>query len=237
MDIFTSLAIIALAALVHASFQLSVSVLTLLRSHAIGAKKSHSRTLSLTFGYVAGVGIMTLLVLTFLANIIQRLFGADAPAAVWAAVCGLLVGVGFAVWIFYYRREKGTSIWIPRSFARHLSDRSKATKDPAEAFSLGLTSVIAELLFTAAPMVISALVIVQLPTVWQPVGVALYTIISLFILFGIWVAVSAGHRMSEVQKWRETNKRFLQFASGSALAVLGGFVYVCKLMSEAAGII
>jgi hypothetical protein len=55
-------------------------------------------------------------------------------------------------------------------------------------------------------------------------------------LFSIWVLVSGGHRMSELQKWRETNKHFLQFASGSALAILGVFVYVCKLMADAAGI-
>jgi hypothetical protein len=237
MDIVTSLAIIILAALVHASFQLSVSVLTLLRSHAIGAKKTHTKTLRLTFGFVTGVGVMTLLVLTFIATVIQRFFGSDAPSVVWATVCGLLVGVGIAVWVFYYRREKGTSLWVPRSFARHLSDRSKATKDSAEAFSLGLTSVIAELLFTAAPVMISALVIVQLPPAWQPVGIALYTVVSLAILGAIWVAVSAGHRMSEIQKWREKNKHFLQFASGSALAILGVFVYVSQLMSDAAGII
>jgi len=236
MDIYTSFAIITLAALVHASFQLSVSVLTLLRSHAIGSKKSHTRTLRLTFGYVTGVGVMTLLILTFAATVLQRFFATDVPALIWAITCGLLVGVGFAVWIFYYRGEKGTSIWLPRSFARHLSDRSKATKDSAEAFSLGLTSVIAELVFTAAPVLVSALVIIQMPAEWQPLGVAVYAAISLITLFSIWVAVSAGHRMSEIQKWRENNKRFLQFASGSALAILGVFVYVCTLMSEMAGI-
>lgn len=237
MDTITSLAIITLAALVHASFQLSVSVLTLLRSHAIGAKKTHTRTLRLTFGFVTGVGVMTLLVLTFAAAVLQNLFGKEAPAIVWAIICGLLIGIGVAVWVFYYRREKGTSLWIPRSFARHLSDRSKATKDPAEAFSLGLTSVITELLFTAAPVILSALVIVQMPSAWQAAGVALYAFVSLVLLFSVWVLVSAGHRMSEVQKWREKNKYFLQFASGSALAILGVFVYVCKLMSDAAGMI
>ena len=236
MDIVTSLAIVTLAALVHASFQLSVSVLTLLSGHAISTHKSHKRALKLTFGFVAGAGVMTLLLLAFVSFIFLHVFGTQAPQLVWAIGCGLLIGVGIAVWFFYYRKEKGTSLWIPRSFARHLSDRSKATKDTAEAFSLGLTSVISELLFIIAPIIISALVLVQLPGMWQLVGIGIYTVISLLTLFSIWVLISSGHNLSEIQKWRERNKHFLQFSAGSAIIVLGFFVYVCKIMADVSGV-
>jgi len=237
MDIASSLAIVTLAALIHASFQLSVSVLTLLSGHAIGTKTSQNRILQLTFGFVTGVGVMTLLALTFISFLFIHVFDNEAPQFVWAIACGLLIGVGLAVWFFYYRREKGTSLWIPRSFARHLSDRSKATKHSAEAFSLGLTSVISELLFIAAPMIISALVIIQLPGAWQLVGIAIYAVISLLTLFSIWVLISSGHKLSSIQKWREDNKHFIQFAAGGALAILGFFVYVTKIMSDVAGAI
>lgn len=236
MDIATSLAIVTLAALVHASFQLSVSVLTLLSGHSIGAKRSHARTLRLTSSFVFGAGVMTLLLLSFVSLVLLTIFGQDAPQLIWAIACGLLIGVGIAVWFFYYRREKGTSLWIPRSFARHLSERSKATKSAAESFSLGLTSVISELLFIAAPLIISGLVIIQLPGIWLLVGIAVYTVISLITLFSIWVLISSGHRLSEIQKWRETNKHFLQFAAGGALTVLGFFVYVCKIIADVAGV-
>lgn len=235
MDIASSLAIVTLAALIHASFQVSVSVLTLLSGHSIGAKHSQARVLRLTFGYVVGVAVMTLLALSFISLIFLHVFGNNAPNFIWAIACGLLIGVGLAVWVFYYRRGKGTTLWIPRSFARHLSDRSKATKSSTEAFSLGLTSVVSELLFTAAPMIISALVLIQLPGYWQLVGIAIYTVVSLLTLLGIWVLISSGHKLSSIQKWREDNKRFLQFAAGSALAVLGFFVYVCKIVSDVSG--
>lgn len=237
MDIATSLAIVTLAALIHASFQLSVSVLTLLSGHAISRTTSHTRTIRLTTGFVAGAGVMTLLLLSFVSYLFQHLFGTNAPQLVWAIACGLLIGVGVAVWFFYYRRDRGTTLWIPRSFARHLSDRSKATKDPAEAFSLGLTSVFSELLFIIAPLIVSALVLVQLPAVWQLVGIALYTVVSLITLFSVWVFISSGHAISAVQKWRENNKHFLQFAAGSALAVLGFFVYVCKILTDVVGVV
>jgi len=237
MDIASSLAIVTLAALIHASFQLSVSVLTLLSGHAIGTKTSQARVLRLTFGFVSGVGVMTLLTLSFISLVFLHLFGPNAPQYIWAIACGLLVGVGLAVWFFYYRHEKGTTLWIPRSFARHLSDRSKATKHSAEAFSLGLTSVLSELLFIAAPMIISALVLIQLPGMWQLVGIAIYSVISLMTLFSIWVLISSGHKLSGIQKWREDNKHFIQFAAGGALAVLGFFVYVTKIMSDIVGTI
>ena len=157
------------------------------------------------------------------------------PAAefIWAILCGLLVGVGMAVWLFYYRyKNGGTSLWIPRGFARHLSDRSKQTVRSVEAFSLGMTSVVGELLFILAPLAVSALVIIHLPGLWQLVGIGVYTIVSLITLLSIWVLIGGGHKLSDIQRWREKNKRFLQFASGSALIVLGFFVYAFMVVSQ-----
>lgn len=235
MDIPSSLAIVTLAALIHASFQLSVSVLTLLSSHAIGAKKSQPKIVRLTFGFVAGAGVMTLFSLSFVSLVFLHVFGPNTPQWVWAIACGLLIGVGLAVWFFYYRKEKGTTLWIPRSMARHLSDRSKATEHSAEAFSLGLTSVVSELLFIVAPMVMSALVLVQLPGLWQLLGIAIYAVVSLLPLISVWILIGSGHKISEIQKWRESNKRFLQFSAGGALAILGFFVYVCKILTDVTG--
>lgn len=238
MDIPSSLAIVALAALIHASFQLSLSVLTLLSGHAIGAKRSHAKILRLSWSFVCGVGVMTLLVLSFISLVLLHMFGqAEVPLIVWAMACGLVLGIGIAVWLFYFRKEKGTKLWIPRSVAEHLTDRSKATKHSAEAFSLGLTSVIGELIFIIPSMVISALVLLQLPSEWQLVGIALYVLLSLSGLLVVWALIGSGHSLSKIQKWREENKRFLQFSAGSALIALGFFVYISKVVAEVAGVI
>jgi hypothetical protein len=108
-----SFAIIIFAALIHASFQLSVSMLTLLSGHAIGSKASHGRLLKLTNGFFFGVAIMTMLLLSFTALVFQHSFGANVPLIAWAVACGLLLGLGVAVWAFYYRREEGTSFGCP----------------------------------------------------------------------------------------------------------------------------
>lgn len=236
MDILTSLAIVAFAALIHASFQLSVSVLTLLSGHAIGAKKSHARVIRLTTSYTTGAGVMTLLLLSFVSLILLHSFGTTIPLLMWAIVCGLVFGIGIAVWLFYYRRNtEGTELWIPRSFAKFLTERSKKTNQSAEAFSLGLASVVSELIFIIPTVSIAALVLVGLPAEWQLVGIGIYTVISLLGLLTVWSIVGSGGSLARVQKWRAANKRFLQFSAGSALVVLGFFVYVDKILTAAAG--
>lgn len=235
MDIITSLLVIGFAALIHASFQLSASVLTMLSGHTIGAKRSHARLLRLTASFVGGTKVMTLLLVSFLALVLVDVFGSTPPQIVWAIACGLLVGLGFAVWLFYYRRESGTSLWIPRSFARHLNERSKATKTSVEAFSLGLTGVISELLFIIGPLIIAALVLIGLPSIWQLVGVLLYTVVATLSSSIIWALVGSGHSLSRIQKWREANKHFLRFAGGGGLLILGFFVYVNEIILHIVG--
>ena len=83
----SSFAIIVFAALIHASFQLSVSMLTLLSGHAIGAKTAHSKLLRLTNMFSLGVALMTMLVLSFIALVTQLIFGDIIPPIAWAASC------------------------------------------------------------------------------------------------------------------------------------------------------
>ncbi len=231
MDHLSSIAIVILAALIHASFQLSVSVLTLMSGHAIGAKQSHTRLLKLTSGFLFGAGTMTMLTISFTSYVAVSVFGNSAPLIVWATCCGFLVGLGISVWLFYYRKAKGTSLWIPRGMAKYLSERSKATKRSAEAFGLGLSSVAAELLFIIAPVMISSLVLIYLEPEWQLYGILLYTGISLLPLLIVGSLIGSGHTLSGIQKWREANKRFMQFAAGTGLLILGFYIYVDQVLS------
>lgn len=236
MDIISAFATIAFVALIHASFQLSVSVLTLLGSHTIGARMSRKRVTRLVSSYVLGAGVMTLLILSFVSLAFLHSFGQSAPLMAWAIVCGIVLGIGVAVWIFYYRKGAGTSLWISRGFAQHLTNRSKQTKSSVEAFSLGLTSVFAELIFILPTVAIAALILVGMPVHLQVAGLTIYTIISLVGLLISWVIISKGKSLSRIQKWRETNKQFLQFCAGSALIVVGTYVYVTKVVAESSGV-
>lgn len=229
-DTLTSLAIILLAALVHASFQLSVSVLTLLSGHALGRGAAHHRLLRLTGGFIAGATVMTVLLVSASAFVLSAIFPSVTPMILWAVCCGAVIGVGISVWFFYYRDEHGTSIWIPRGFARHLESRAKYTKDTAEAFSLGLAGVVSELIFLFAPVLVASLVLIRLSPVWQLYGMLLYAVVALMPLLIVGMLIGGGHKLSRIQQWRETNKRFMQFAAGSGLLVLGAYVYVNQVI-------
>jgi hypothetical protein len=235
MTEITAFAIIIVSGLIHASFQLSVSMVTLLSSHTIGRKRSRSRLLQLTTAFAVGTVLMTMLLLTLFASLTASLSSLSQDMTLlWTMGCGLLAGVGIAVWLFYYRREAGTSLWVPRAMARYLSSRVKATHQSAEAFGLGLSSVIAELLFTVAPLAIAALALTLLAPTQQLIGVAIYGFVSLMPLLLIIFSVNNGVSISRIQKWRESNKGFLQFAAGSGLVVLGFYIYVEEVVAQTA---
>lgn len=226
----TPLAIIALSALVHASFQLSVSVLTLLSGHALGNKTAHRRLLRISSGFIFGVFVTTMLIVSFLAYIGLAFRTYAPPALLWALIAGLMIGLGVAVWLFYYRRNLGTSLWIPRGFARFLTNRAKATKHASEGFSLGSTSVLVELLFTLAPAAAAAYSLTILPLPLQLLGLLAYTVVATAPLVVVYMLIGSGHKLSRIQKWREDNRAFLQFAAGSALLVLGFFIYAYEVL-------
>ena len=237
MDIATALSIVAFAALIHASFQLSVSVLMLLGGHALGSKKSSANVTRMTTSFVIGAGVMTALLLSFISLVLLSFFRYEIPIIVWASASGISIGVAVAVWLFYYQRGKGTALWIPRGMAEYLGNRTRATKLSAEAFGLGLSSVFGELLFIIAPLFVSALVLIQLPPMWQLIGIGIYVIISMISLIIVWVLIGSGHHIGQIQRWREANKNFLQFSAGGGLIILSFMVFAMTILSNSGGAI
>lgn len=230
-DIIASFAIVLLAAAIHASFQLSISVLTLLSGHALGRKSAHRRLLRLVGGFTTGVATMTILLLSFVAFTLSVILPSPTHPLIWAASCGALIGVGISVWLFYYRdQHESTSLWIPRSFARYLGDRSKSSKIAAEAFGLGMTSVVGELLFVFAPIIVAALILIRLTPDMQLAGVLIYGIVSLLPMAIVAMLIASGHKISRIQRWRESNKRFMQFSAGAGLIVLSIYIYVQEVV-------
>jgi hypothetical protein len=189
----------------------------------------------MTASFVIGAGVMTVLLLSFLSLLTINSFGGNVPKLIWALSCILAAVVALYVWLFYYRRDNGTSLWIPRGLATYLTNRTKSTTLSAEAFGLGLSSVIGEIIFIIAPLFISALALIQLPAIWQLLGIGIYAFISMLPLITVWALIGGGHKLSQIQKWRESNKNFLQFAAGAGLIILAIFVYVSEIIDTNIG--
>lgn len=208
----------------HASFQLGVSMLTLLSSHAIGAGKRHAQILRLELGYTLGAITMTAGLLALLTYVINSLFTVVTPLH-WAMISGLLGGSGLAVLLFYYRREKGTILWLPRGFVEFASSRAKKTRNSFEAFAIGATMVVAELPFLFAPLTLIAFLLHGIPSSQHLFALVGYSILACLPLIIMTVIISGGHKISSLQRWRENNKVFLQWSSGLVLIILGVYIY------------
>lgn len=222
--------VVAFAGLLHASFQLGVGLLTLLSGHSLGKGRSFRKLMHLNVAYLAGASVVTVLLFGALAYFV--LLGIDSNIqSAWLGLALLNVVIGLSVTIFYYRRGKGTGLWIPQSLAVYLTNRTKKTDSSGEAFTLGAGSVLAEVPFLVGPVAVAVLYTLSLGGAdMQFLSLLIYILIGLAPLLIIVSLIGAGHKISTIQHWRENNKLFLQYCAGSGLIILGAFVFVDKFI-------
>ncbi len=207
-------------ALVHASFQVGVSVLTLLSSHSLSRRDSLRRLIGLNTAYIAGTVLATATMLVLTIYLLQHLPGTWLTT-LWYGVMTTCIVVGLLVIATYYRRGKGTMLWLPRAAAAFLTRRAKRTRDPIEAAMLGATTVVAELPFTAVIFVgIALLVLYSAESIMKNVTILVYSCAVTVPLMLMTILIAGGHRLSTIQRWRESNKDFLQYAAGLGLLVI-----------------
>jgi hypothetical protein len=218
-----------LAVLVQASFGLSLSLLTLMSGHALSRRASVRRLAGLSFSYILGtvIAVAGLLVsLIYFASIGDFY----QSKLVWSVVAGLTAVTGLIVALFYYRPGNGTTLWLPRSVAKFLTSRAKATRSWFESLLLGIGSILIELPFVVSPLLIAALLLGGASHGRQLIGISLYTLLGVLPTISLAVLVAGGHKVSRLQKWRINNKRFLQVAAGLAILVLAFYVVAFRLM-------
>jgi cytochrome c biogenesis protein CcdA len=216
------------AALVQASFSLGVSMLTLLSGHLLSAPESARRLHRLSAGYILG-SLITVAAGLIVAVYLFAQWPFARTSEFWAILTGTSVGVGLAVILFYYRWGRaGTQLWLPRRAAEYLYQRTRATRRTFEAFILGVGTIVAELIFIAAPLLVAGNLAAELAGWWQILAVGIYLIIAILPLVILFASNLGGRKISAFQKWREHNKRFLQVAAGVLLIILGFYLLTYK---------
>ena len=234
------LVIVILASMVHASFHLSISILTLLGGHSLSRKKTNFQLTKLSMSLVFGSIFATVLIFCTFAYLGEIFYNIAFLKITWAVLIGMLVSAGISTWGFYYRRGKklqnGTELWIPLPMAKYLSLRASKTDHSAEAFSLGMVGVFSEILFYFAPLVIVSLLTTKFSPAFQFAILIIYVMISNLPVFSIACMISGGHPISEIQVWRNKNKRFMQFSAGLGMLVLAFIVSVVIFTPEFLGV-
>lgn len=216
------------AIFVHACFQLSVSVLTLLSSHTIGRQIPNSRLLNLNFWYILGVILMITLLLLGSISAERSLMMRDARLGALLPL-SILPLVALMIVLFYYRRGKGTRLWLPRPAAEYITARAKKTRSSVEAFSLGMTTAVAELPFVIAPLAIVAFAFHGFAAdKWLALSVGYALAVCAPLVF-VAFYISSGHKISSVQRWREDAKSFLNWTSAATLLLLTIYLAVLQI--------
>ncbi|MCL2869487.1 hypothetical protein FWF48_01600 [Candidatus Saccharibacteria bacterium] len=221
--------IIVLAALIHASLQLSVGCLLLLHRQGLMAKLLHKNSKDLAGSFVSGVGLLIMLAIMATGFVILNLSGHSLPAGFWCVLIGMLAGLALATWLLYYKKA-GTTLWIPRTFSDFLAKRIKKTDSTTEAFGLGMVSVVGEAPFAFVLVLVAASAMVSLDSTWQLLAVGVYTLIAISPLVVTCLAIKKQGSVSGIQKWRMSNKTFLKLIGGCGFLVLAAVLIVFKLM-------
>lgn len=222
LDTIAPFALVIVAGLfAHACYALSLSMLTLVNSHAIGAATKHTVVMKLSLGYILGSILATLGLLAAITHFFADTIMINERPIGWIVVGVLAMIIGWITLLFYYRRGKGTQLWLPRQTIQAISTRAKRTKTAVHAFGLGVVMVLLELPFLIAPLVIAGAVLGSLPALERSVGLVAYTLAAIMPLIVVTVMIGGGHKLSTIQRWREDNKKFLQYTSGGALILLG----------------
>ncbi len=230
MQLFENIALIVTTAMVHASFQLSVSLVTIMSGHSLGRKTSKKRLSRLILSFITGSSIFSMLLLVSSGALIEWYMPRSiSDSIVWLVSSATMLGIGLTTWIIYYRKQPGTTLWIPRSFAKFLTNRAKSTKSSAEAFGLGMSSIFAELLFYIAPVLGSAVALQYIAEGYKLPLILLYVIIASLPQIAIFILINRGVSVSVIQRWRERNKKFLQFSAGGLLIISAIYSFVVKV--------
>ena len=234
MSNLPSCGLILLASVLLAFLQLPLGTLLLLCHSLISSKKAHKKTKALVSSYIFGVFLSNFLLLASACFLIATLLPSRFMQYVFSVglFFALLFYALFAI-CFYYRpsgfnanrKPNSTELWIPRRFARFLHFRAKATSNVFEAFSLGVTTALAELPFSAPLLSVSALGIMNMKNEFAPLSAIFCAGCSVLPSLIFKFFIRNGKTLIDVQRFRLRHKTFFRLFSGFGFFALAVFLF------------
>ena len=227
MSFFISLGIVLLSMLIMASLQLQPGVFSLLYHYCLG-KYSRSRASDLTLFFILGAEISSACIFLccyYFANILFLYqFRPEKSFLAWIAA-GILLALAITSFFYYYRSGRGTKLFISRKSAKSLDSRAHKVKTRSDAFSLGISSSIHELIFTLPLYIITSVEIIEMEVEFSPshLFTILYILTPTIPLFITRWSFQAGHNLANIQKLRVSSKHFTRIilsVSYVAIAIL-----------------
>lgn len=213
MSIFISVGIIILAMLIMGSLQLIPGVFALLSHYALG-KYNKAKAYDFMIFFIIGVEtinvcmFLSIYYLTFIFSFGD--FDIFKNYFTWI-LTGIMVALSFASLFFYFRKGKGTKLFIPRKYAAALNYSAKNVKKRSDAFMLGAVSGTYELFFTIPLYIIVSLLISKFFFSYAGIIAFTFAIMPLISLFCIYARYRTHYNLADIVKSRHDNKNFIRF--------------------------
>lgn len=233
MSVFSSVGIIIIAMLIMASLQLTPGVFALFYHYASG-KYSKKRVSRLSLFFILGAEVISACL--FLSSYYIAYFfflGKSRPehsVFAWFGI-GVLVALSIASFFFYFRRGKGTQLFIARSFADALNESAKSIKTRSDAFALGAVSSTCEILFTLPLYIITAIEIIELSSenFTSDILTIIYILTSAIPLFITNFLFQSGHNLADIERTRVKDKTFTRLIMGFSYLIIAILIIHFKI--------
>ena len=187
--------------------------------HYVFGKNSRKKADNFSSYFILGsaVAVGALICLAFFLTI-------DSPILRWI-LSGILVALGIVSLFFYFRRGRGTSLFLPRKGARSLIATAKNIKSPSDAFMLGAMCELPELIFSLPLYVAIAVGIGGFTDGSMRTCLALVVVLcNLLPLFTMWGLFKNHRNLADIQRMRAKNKSFCRLFMAGCYFVLAAIL-------------
>lgn len=224
--------VVMLASVANASLQLGTGTLFLLYNESLG-RKVRKTTRSVTRGFILGTFLSSVLLISTTMLLILLINSHPLVENGLILLSSLALAMAIMVIGIYWRRGKNTMLWIPDCVAKYFRKRAGKIDTPAEGMALGMTTVVAELPFSAVLILIAANSLLNLPQAVIILTLAGYALIVIMPLIIMKMLIRNGTTLAEIQRWRIKNKTFLRIFAGICYVALAAFIIAFKLLERA----
>ena len=230
------LSLMIMVGIFAASLGLNLSSVAMMSGHALSQKTALSRLRQLIRGFLLGVVVANLLLLStvilFIAKspfVMNTGSGFVANYRVWPlAIIGLVIQILIMAFCKILNNQL-VNPWAPESVRTYLRKRCIKTNSIIEAINLGIMSVLANFWLLFLPLSLLAITMLNQLEIAHVVLFALASGIPSFIIA---LTVTQQVKISQIHLFLIKHANFLQFVSFFSLIILGMIIFCFKASGD-----
>lgn len=230
------LSLMIMVGIFAASLGLNLSSVAMMSGHALSQKTALRRLRQLIWGFLFGVIIATLLLLSTVVLFVSKSplvlntgSGFVANYQIWRLTMIGLIVQSLVMLFCKILKPNLVNPWAPESVRTYLRKRCIKTTSIIEAINLGLMSVLANFWLLLLPF---GLLAIQLLGQLEITQLVIFALLSGLPTLIIAIAVAQQVKISQIHLFLIKHANFLQFVSFFSLIILGIIIFCFKLAGD-----